>query len=264
MAGGGSQSVIEQVQVIYLDGHPEITSPDNATFSIGDISSFTVSTTAIPTAAISLSGDLPDGLGFMDNGNGTATISGTPLSTSAGTYPLVVSATNGVKPDARQDLTLTVSLVETIGATGGTITYPDPDISMEIPAGALDGDVEFTFLPQPIPDQGTGSMGIADISFHLTAHESATGDPVTEFALPIIVQIQYDEPLNDAIQEDSLVLYYWDVGSLAWVDAVTTCQSGEYTRNLEENWFSLGICHLSEFAVLGDKGLNTFLPLILR
>ena len=33
---------------------------------------------------------------FVDNGNGTATLAGTPAASAAGTYPLTINATNEV------------------------------------------------------------------------------------------------------------------------------------------------------------------------
>ena len=62
---------------------------------------------------------------FVDNGNGTATLSGT--TTAAGTYPLTFTAANGVLPNATQSFTLTVNQATqgptaptNLTATGGT------------------------------------------------------------------------------------------------------------------------------------------------
>ena len=45
---------------------------------------------------------------FVDNGDGTATLAGTPAAGTGGTYALTITATNGVAPDATQSFTLTV------------------------------------------------------------------------------------------------------------------------------------------------------------
>ena len=45
---------------------------------------------------------------FVDNGDGTATLAGTPAAGTGGTYPLTITAANGVLPDATQSFTLTV------------------------------------------------------------------------------------------------------------------------------------------------------------
>ena len=66
-----------------------------------------MTTTGSPTPTVSESGALPGGVTFTNNGNGTATLSGTP--TAAGTYPLTLTAANGVLPNATQSFTLTVN-----------------------------------------------------------------------------------------------------------------------------------------------------------
>jgi fibronectin type 3 domain-containing protein len=46
---------------------------------------------------------------FVDNGNGTATLGGTPSTGTAGTYAITLKAHNGVGTDASQNFTLTVA-----------------------------------------------------------------------------------------------------------------------------------------------------------
>jgi hypothetical protein len=84
-----------------------ITSLNHATFKTGTTSSFTTTTSASPVAALSLIGGLPTGLTFTDNGNGTATISGTPDALTAGTYTLIFVADNDIGY-AIQTFTLTI------------------------------------------------------------------------------------------------------------------------------------------------------------
>jgi hypothetical protein len=68
-----------------------------------------VTTTGVPTPTVGLTGMLPEGISFSDNGDGTATLSGTPGPGSAGEYALTLTASNGVAPDATQAFTLTVN-----------------------------------------------------------------------------------------------------------------------------------------------------------
>jgi hypothetical protein len=88
---------------------PVITSGSSTTFTEGSAGMFAVTSTGNPTAALSQSGALPDGVTFSDNGDGTATLAGTPTAGSAGSYPITIGATNGVSPDASQSFTLTVN-----------------------------------------------------------------------------------------------------------------------------------------------------------
>src|SRR5262249_26824372 len=95
---------------------PTITNANTTTFAVGTLSTFTITTTGTPSAAINPAGPLPPGVTFVDNGNGTATISGTPLvgagtplASTAGLYPVTITATNGVGTPASQNFTLTVA-----------------------------------------------------------------------------------------------------------------------------------------------------------
>ncbi len=76
---------------------PTFTSAASTTFTRGVGGSFTVSAsgTAPITFAIT-AGALPGPLTLTNNGNGTATISGTPaLGDALGAYPITITATNG-------------------------------------------------------------------------------------------------------------------------------------------------------------------------
>ncbi len=137
---------------------PAITSLATATFNTGAAGTFTVTTTGSPTAAISESGALPAGVTLIDNGNGTATLAGTPSATAAGSYPITITAANGVSPNATQSFTLTVgaSLAPaitsastadfTLNQSGGALSItttgsPTPDVTE---SGALPAGLTFT------------------------------------------------------------------------------------------------------------------------
>ena len=96
---------------------PAITSANSTTFTVGSAGSFTVTTTGSPTPALSESGSLPSAVTFTNNGNGTATIAGTPASGTAGTYSITITASNGVGTAATQTFTLTVT-----SGGGGTLS----------------------------------------------------------------------------------------------------------------------------------------------
>lgn len=82
---------------------PGFTSASGTTFHLGAIGSFTVTASGSPAPSLSVSGRLPSGVSF-DRGNGV--LSGTPR--TRGTYRVVFTATNGVRPNATQSFTLTV------------------------------------------------------------------------------------------------------------------------------------------------------------
>jgi hypothetical protein len=86
-----------------------ITSPDSATETAGDFFSFAVTTEGTPIPSLVKTGGLPKGVKFVNNGNGTATISGTPK--KPGVHHLTIRATFGkdmTKHVVTQTFTLTV------------------------------------------------------------------------------------------------------------------------------------------------------------
>lgn len=120
---------------------PTITSVDHATFGVGEESTFTATAVGLPTPTLSETGALPNGLSFTDNGDGTATLSGTPAASSAGTYPLTIGASDGVLPNASQSFTLTVgsglhvatvSPLSGVAGTNVTITGTGLDTVTEV------------------------------------------------------------------------------------------------------------------------------------
>ena len=142
-----------------------ITSTDASVFTEAMVGTFTVTSTGVPTAALSENGPLPTGVTFTDNGDGTATMAGIPATGTAGSYPLTITAANGVGPGATQNFTLTVSAAPHITSTdtttftegsSGTFTVsasgsPTPSLSE---SGGLPPNVTFT-------DNGNGSATLA-------------------------------------------------------------------------------------------------------
>ncbi len=96
---------------------PAITSPSSFDVRGGTYAKLTVSATGNPTPGITLSGRLPYGLHYKDNGNGTGYIYGTPGRTISGAYPVQVTATNGIGNPAHQTVELHVALAPTITFT---------------------------------------------------------------------------------------------------------------------------------------------------
>ncbi len=95
---------------------PAITSDDTVAFTEGRPGTFTITTTGYPIPAITATSAVPDGLTLTDNGDGTATITGTPAAGTAGSYRITIDVENGVT-DPTQTLTLTIRAADTTPRT---------------------------------------------------------------------------------------------------------------------------------------------------
>jgi hypothetical protein len=92
------------------------TSPAAVSAASEEYFAFTVTTTGGVTPVLTATGRLPVGVTFVDNGDGSATLSGTPAPRGkkppAGTYRLKLKAAfayGGVTKTVKQTLVLTVS-----------------------------------------------------------------------------------------------------------------------------------------------------------
>ncbi|HEX4611747.1 MAG TPA: choice-of-anchor U domain-containing protein, partial [Urbifossiella sp.] len=119
---------------------PTITSGGAAAFQVGQPGAFTVTTAPGSPASVTLTetGTLPAGVTFHDNGDGTATLAGTP--TAGGDFPVTVHAANGDGTQSTQALlTLTVALANGTGvanSSGATVSVaPDTQSLPPAPAG---------------------------------------------------------------------------------------------------------------------------------
>ena len=110
IGNGGSDlpATITNGSVTIITPPPAITSAASTTFTVGKAGSFTVTTMGYPTATLTETGTLPRGVAFVNNGNGTATLSGTPAATT-GDYVFDVTADNPDFPPISQTFTLAVT-----------------------------------------------------------------------------------------------------------------------------------------------------------
>jgi hypothetical protein len=256
-ASNGSPPDFTQTLTVTVNQAPAFTSADHAVVRVGETIQFVFSTTGHPPPYVTLvEGSLPAGVVFIP-GESTASLWGTPAENTGGLYGLTITASNGVSLDATQAFMLTVSSEKMIDSGGGTIHSDDGAITIIVPVGAVADLTKFTLTHRASPGHSIGSLGYAGISFQLLA-EDALGNPVTAFGRPLTVIIQYDPAALRGITEETLMLYSWD--GTTWVDAAC----GPYGREMA-NQFTVEVCHLSEFAVLGAlEGYQIFLGLILR
>jgi hypothetical protein len=149
--------------ILTVNASPAFTSATSTTFALGVAKTFNITTaggfSTTPETITLTSGTLPLGLTLKDNGNGSATISGTPLPASAGVYTLQLTAHNGVGADVTQTLKIAVTTPSASFAVGvnNTFTVVTPGFpAATITHSALPGTLSFH-------DNGDGTATISGV-----------------------------------------------------------------------------------------------------
>ncbi len=107
--GSGSTAVtLTQVVTLFVFQAPTVKNRRVRSAHVGVAYTATVNTRGYPEPTISRSGGLPDGMTFTDNGNGTATLAGTPAPGSAGSYGIEITASNKEGNPTTRNFTLLV------------------------------------------------------------------------------------------------------------------------------------------------------------
>ena len=188
------------VPALLADTAPSFTSANSVTFPQGIRTNFTITTTGIPVPKITSSGHLPGGLKFVDNGDGTATLSGRPGGGNGllGDYALTFTASNGVSPAATQNFTLTITRPPRITSvnnatfvvgTANTFTITTrstvPKTTLSY-TGTLPGGVTFVTNNGTATLSGTPAAGSEGIYFlTITATKGTPPDAVQLFTLTV-------------------------------------------------------------------------------
>jgi len=131
-----------------------------------------------------------------------------------------------------------------------------------LPAGAVNETTTLVLRPQT-PSSAPPNFGFIGVSFTLDAYMN--GELLDNFAFnqPMSVRIDYTDANIVGLVEETLLLNYFDETTQTWVDAATTCAPpSTYVRNLNENYFTINVCHLTEFAVFGTKFTKVYIPLV--
>jgi parallel beta-helix repeat protein len=158
-------NVTSASMTIAVDEAPAVISRTEVRAVPGKTLTFTVRSRGYPAPALHESGSLPPGVTFVDHGNGTATLSGTPTAPlPSASWPLTITATN-ILASASQTLTLTTDEASTFTspssatATVGvpfdfTVTTAGPVTPVITEGGALPPGVTFV-------DHGNGTATLS-------------------------------------------------------------------------------------------------------
>jgi large repetitive protein len=191
-ANNGVDNPAMQAFTLNINQGPAITSSNTVTFNELTMGSFVVMSTGDPTPTLTEVGNLPNGVVFMDNGDGTAFLGGIPAAGSGGQYGFTITASNGVLPNATQTFTLVVVSALSITSPSNasftvgaqilfTITTAGTPLPTVTKSGALPAGITFTPL-----NNGTatlsgspqaGTEGIYSITFTAT---NGTGASTTQ------------------------------------------------------------------------------------
>lgn len=164
---------------------PELTGPSEARFVTGSANAIGYSSDGFPQATLTQTGTLPAGLSFVDNGNGSATISGTAPANAVGDYPITITASNGQSPDAVTHTVITVAPPLAISSTilaGASFrtaysaqvmaTGGQPGYSFQVVSGALPGGLTMSSFGLI-----TGSPTVSAGTFTFTVKATDSADP---------------------------------------------------------------------------------------
>ena len=151
-------------------------------------------------------------------------------------------------------------------AVAGSLVYTNSNggqIRLEFPGNAVTQSTELIISPTAAAAAPPAGLSFAGNSFELVALRN--GQPYDGFAFEsaITVTLSYSDTDMDDVDESTVGLYFLQGNT--WIDAATTCAPATtYSRDLSNNWLSVAICHLSEFALIGDTQHRLYLPAITR
>ncbi len=272
-ADNGVTTAASQVLAIVVTEPLEFSSGSSVGFVEGVSGHFAISVNGYPVPSVGITGALPAGMTFTDLGAGSAEITGTPSTGSAGMYPVTLTADNGIESVDRS-FSLTVDGPPTaVDHVGSCPEDGKAIVGLLVGASDPNGDPLSAELVSP-PSNGAltiSSSGTAtytpDADFNgtdtFTYRVSGTGSFSTLYSAPATVTITI-AAVNDAptftpgadvaVDEDS------GAYSAAWASAISAGPADESAQ-------ALGFVVVNDNAVLfasapalASDGTLTFTP----
>ena len=214
----GTMNVTQDLAVTVLPPPVTFTSDPSTIFSAGHFGSFTVTTSASPTASLTTPGFSPPAwLSFHDNGDGTATLSGTPPAGGGGVIPFTIL---GVSTDSASGLSSHATQPFTLAVVGPpAISSPS---SVVLPLGQPT-DFAITTTGYPVPNLTVSSAPLpAGLQYvQSPGRLDIVGIPTAVTSTPVVVSVVASNRQSpDATQNLSI-----SVSKLATQTAVGTSSS---------------------------------------
>lgn len=172
VASNGYGSPAVQPFALTIDQSPAITSPNQATFTVGTSEDLPLTASGYPAPTWSETGPLPSGISLLASGS----LVGTPATGTGGKYELTLTAANGVGTPATQSFTLIVNEAPAItSAASTTFVAGEPGT--------------FTFASKAYPPPIYDELGVlpAGVTLSLTGVLSGTPAADTGGSYPIVV-----------------------------------------------------------------------------
>jgi hypothetical protein len=193
-----------QIFTIIIDQAPAITSANSTVFNVGTPGNFAVTATGFPVPSFSETGALPAGVSFNP---ATGLLSGTPQTGSGRSYPLTITASNGVGSNATEAFTLVVDEIPQITSANSATFTVGTNGTFTVTAG---GFPTSTFTEtDPLPhglsfDSATGVLTGTPLAntggaytLHFFATNAAGPGPTQTFTL-IVLQAPAITSANNA------------------------------------------------------------------
>jgi hypothetical protein len=192
VASGTTPPNAAQNFTLTVNSPPTFTGVINPTFVVGASGAFSVTATGYPVPTFSVAGALPSGLSFN---SATGAITGIPAAGATGSYPITITAGNGILPNATQNSTLVVkqpagitsasSATFTVGSSSVFhITTTDPAATVSYTGTLPVGVIFFNGILGGTPV--SGSAGVYPITFQASL---ATGSVVTQSFVLTVAKI---------------------------------------------------------------------------
>ncbi len=132
--------------------------------------------------------------------------------------------------------------------------------TIQIPVGSVTDTTLLAYTNVQTVTTPPTDYGFAGQAFNLDAYRNDTLLSGFNFNIPVTITIDYAYSDVFGIDEETLILAYWDDN--AWVDINTSCPLSKYERNPNTNQVSTTICHLSQFALFGVPQPLIYLPIV--
>ena len=144
---------------------------------------------------------------------------------------------------------------------GGDLTSLGGDVLVHVPGECITETITLSIGDLTEPSQPfDGDTAWANLSFLLWA-ENESGQPVTQFECPIMIQITYEDSMWEnpgVIAENLLKLYFWN--GETWVQ-LYPCDG--CSIDTENNVITIWVDHLTEFALAGPTMHKVRLPMLM-